>query len=45
MKKYKRCIECGIMFMIDKSIKNKKRCDECQEIANKERYIRYNHKR
>ena len=30
-RKYKRCIDCGNLFLIDGIVKNKKRCDECQK--------------
>jgi predicted Zn-ribbon and HTH transcriptional regulator len=48
--KYKRCQDCGKMFLVDRIVKNKKRCDECQEVLreeqNKEKSARYyyNHK-
>lgn len=40
-----KCIDCGKEVEVDGVVKNKKRCDECQETANKERYIKYNEKR
>jgi len=29
-RKYKRCLECGKMFLVDGIVKNVKRCSECQ---------------
>ena len=39
--KYKRCRDCGKMFLVDRIVKNSKRCSECQEIADKERKRRW----
>ena len=39
------CIDCGKEVVVDGIVKNKKRCDECQKNADKERYRRYNAKR
>ena len=30
------CQDCGREFVVDKSVRNKKRCDRCQKIATKE---------
>lgn len=34
-RKFKRCVDCHKLFLISNIVKNKKRCDECQEIENK----------
>jgi DNA-directed RNA polymerase subunit RPC12/RpoP len=39
------CVDCGKEVEIDGYIKNKYRCNDCQNIKNKERYIKYNKKR
>ena len=43
--KTKWCVDCGKEFQV--SIMNTKscRCEECQDVANKEKYMRYNAKR
>lgn len=30
-KKIIKCIDCGLEFQVDKSVKRKDRCDECYE--------------
>lgn len=40
-----KCQECKKLFIVKGIVKNVKRCPECQEKADKERYIKYNQKR
>lgn len=35
-KKIIKCIDCGLEFQVDKSVKRKDRCDECYEKHRKE---------
>jgi len=39
------CSDCHKPFKVKGNVKNKKRCDKCQEEANKKRYLKYNQKR
>lgn len=36
-----RCLDCKKLFSVDRSVRNKKRCDECQKRADKDRYRKY----
>lgn len=40
-----KCVDCGVEVEVDGIVKNKKRCSDCQQSNNKERYRRYNSKR
>ena len=35
--KHIRCVDCGKIFLVDARITNKTRCDDCQEIVNREK--------